>query len=94
MFEHSPVFRIGGDEFVIILQNGDFEKRDDLVALFNKTIEEAEAQDNLEPWEKVSASIGIAVYDSNIDSNVANVFKRADKAMYQRKKEMKAARES
>ena len=93
IFEHSPVFRIGGDEFVVLLENSDFEKRELLIQTFNKTLEELASNEKLEPWEKVSASIGIAVYDSNIDANVANVFKRADKAMYQRKKEMKAVRE-
>ena len=32
-------------------------------------------------------------FDKNIDANVANVFARADKAMYQHKKEMKAVRD-
>ena len=93
-FEHSPVFRIGGDEFVVILENNDFANRDVLTAAFNQKLEALAADESLEPWERVSASIGIAVYDSSIDSSVANVFKRADKAMYQRKKEMKAVREN
>ena len=76
--------------------------KDALTGIRNKTAYDNEVRriewkmssnEKLEPWEKVSASIGIAVYDSNIDANVANVFKRADKAMYQRKKEMKAVRE-
>ena len=93
VFEHSPVFRIGGDEFVVILQNGDFEKRDSLYTIFNSKLDSLAAETDLEPWEKVSASIGIAVYDKLIDSNVDNVFKRADKAMYLRKKEMKCLRD-
>ena len=94
IFEHSPVFRIGGDEFVVILQNSDFENRERLYDAFNSRLDEIRAETGLEEWEKVSASIGIAVYDHTIDSNVDNVFKRADKAMYKRKKEMKATRES
>ncbi len=92
IFEHSPVFRIGGDEFVVILLGEDFERRDTLCSIFNSKLEEIKENTDLEPWEKVSASIGIAVYDKSIDSNVDNVFKRADKEMYQRKKEMKANR--
>ena len=94
IFEHSPVFRIGGDEFVVILQNSDFENRERLYDAFNSRLDEIRAETGLEEWEKVSASIGIAVYDHTIDSNVDNVFKRADKAMYKRKKEMKATREN
>ena len=33
-FKHSPVFRVGGDEFVAILKGDDFESRDDLAKTF------------------------------------------------------------
>ena len=56
-------------------------------------MKELEANEELEPWESISASIGLAVYDPEIDHTVENVFKRADKAMYARKKAMKAMRE-
>ena len=94
VFEHSPVFRIGGDEFVILLLGEDFEKREALLVKFIEDIRENATKEELEPWERVSASIGIAVYDQDIDSNVDDVFKRADKAMYSHKKEMKAQRDS
>lgn len=93
-FTHSPVFRIGGDEFVAILKNDDYKNRVNLVEVFNRSLAELAKDDKLEVWEKVSAAIGIADFDMKIDANVANVFARADKAMYQRKKEMKAVRES
>lgn len=93
IFEHSPVFRIGGDEFVVILKNNDFDHVDELVEKFNKQLGELAADDSLEQWERVSAAIGVAFYDPLRDSGVENVFKRADKAMYARKKEMKAVRE-
>ncbi|MBQ7584580.1 MAG: diguanylate cyclase [Lachnospiraceae bacterium] len=92
-FEHSPVFRIGGDEFVVILKGRDLENVDALVKSFNYTIEQYGHNTTLEPWERVSAAIGTAFFDKNIDSGVEAVFKRADKAMYNRKKEMKAVRE-
>ncbi len=41
---------------------------------------------------KISAALGCALYDPTADNGVENVFKRADKAMYARKKEMKAER--
>ena len=88
IFVHSPVFRIGGDEFVVILENEDYKHIEELVWKFNKTIEKADG----EPWEKVSAAIGYAVYNPDIDDCVENVFNRADKAMYHRKSEMKALR--
>ena len=92
-FEHSPVFRIGGDEFVVILKGRDLENVEALVNDFNETIDGNEKNDKLDPWERVSAAIGTAFYDRDKDSCVDDVFKRADKAMYERKKEMKAVRE-
>lgn len=93
IFAHSPVFRIGGDEFVVILEHGDYDNIELLLMDFNHKIEEYAKDDSLEPWEGISAAIGYAIYDKFIDHRVDNVFKRADKAMYQRKKNMKAVRE-
>ena len=92
IFDHSPVFRIGGDEFVVVLENEDYKSVNELVAQFNRKIDEMAQDATLEPWERISAAVGVAYYDPVTDSSVANVFKRADKAMYLRKKEMKAIR--
>ena len=51
-----------------------------------------EKNDNLEPWERISAAVGFASYDSKIDKSVSDVFVRADKLMYENKREMKAER--
>ena len=45
-----------------------------------------------DPWNHISAAIGIALYDPKIDLSVDDVLKRADQIMYERKKEMKAGR--
>ena len=93
IFQNSPIFRIGGDEFVIILEGKDFLIADELIDEFNNELEKIAADETLDPWEKISASVGIAVYDKLSDSSAANVFKRADKAMYIRKRAMKATRD-
>ena len=92
IFEHSPVFRIGGDEFVVILKNRDFRDVDRLINDFNNRLDGFQNDDTLEPWEKISAAIGFAAFDRNADKNVEDVFKKADKAMYDRKVSMKAER--
>ena len=92
IFEHSPVFRIGGDEFVVILKGRDYENISSLTQKINEQIDAMQKDASLEPWEKVSAAVGYALYDKNKDEGVENVFKRADKAMYARKLEMKAVR--
>ncbi|MBQ8971088.1 MAG: GGDEF domain-containing protein [Lachnospiraceae bacterium] len=92
VFVHSPVFRIGGDEFVVILEHHDYDHIEELVAQFNREIDAFAKDETLEVWERISAAIGYALYDKVRDDSVSNVFKRADKAMYQRKTEMKAIR--
>ncbi len=90
VFRRSPVYRIGGDEFVVILQGDDFKERDDLfVKLKDKMTEITAAAKN--PEEVVSMAGGFGVYDPATDDKVADVFSRADSAMYEDKMEMKRA---
>lgn len=92
IFDHSPVFRIGGDEFAVILRGTDFDHYGELEARFNAEMAALAQDDSLPPWEKVSAAIGAAFYDPELDDSVDSLFKRADHVMYDRKKEMKATR--
>ena len=92
IFLHSPVFRIGGDEFIVILQNNDYDKAPELIKQFEDKIDAIAQDESLPPWERVSASLGCAMYDPAIDTGVDDVFQRADKAMYLRKIEMKTVR--
>lgn len=48
----------------------------------------------LNPWEQISAAIGYAKFDKTVDKTVDDVFKKADKAMYDRKVAMKAERKN
>ncbi|MCR5724736.1 MAG: GGDEF domain-containing protein [Treponema sp.] len=94
VFEHSPVFRIGGDEFVVILEKNDYDQVEFLISVFEGEIQRYASDEHAEVWERVSAAIGYAIFNPLIDAGVSNVFRRADKAMYARKKEMKAVREN
>ena len=93
VFSHSPVFRIGGDEFVVLLENGDFEKRDDLFKELTESFRRSSEDTTLDPWERYSAAMGIAVFNNEKDISMDDVFKRADTLMYQNKLESKKARE-
>ena len=93
-FTHSPVFRVGGDEFVAVLVHRDYKNRNKIVEDLKRRMNEQFAKTELEEWQRPMAAVGIAVYDKEKDTDSDTVFKRADEAMYENKKEMKACREA
>ena len=88
-FKHSPVYRIGGDEFVVILQGQDYENRLALSDSLKAAFEESFCQTDKEPWQRYSAAIGMAECSSD-DNTFELVFKRADQIMYDAKKSFKS----
>lgn len=91
VFQHSPVYRIGGDEFAVILQNDDYDNREHLVAQFAE--ERTQINESTEnKWEQVHISMGVSVYDPGSESNVIDVVRSADKLMYENKRVRKSSR--
>ena len=91
VFQHSPVFRIGGDEFSVILQNDDLRNKDALIEEFSRSM--ADISDHAaNEWEEVHIAMGIAVYDSQRDHSVSDVLRRADELMYENKRMRKRSR--
>ncbi|MDD6573079.1 MAG: diguanylate cyclase [Thermoflexaceae bacterium] len=88
VFGAEHVFRIGGDEFAVILWDTDGKKCSELSEAFERNLKDYTG--NLKP----SAAIGSAVYDKNIDSSYESVFERADEKMYERKVDMKSRGEN
>ena len=85
VFQHSPVFRIGGDEFSVILQNEDYQNRKMLIQQFEKaTVRINSATENR--WEQVQIAMGVAEYDPRNDHAVNDVVRNADKIMYENKR--------
>jgi diguanylate cyclase (GGDEF)-like protein len=83
-FKHSPVFRIGGDEFTAFLEGEDFRNRKILLAAF-----ETQMDENVRQGKPVVAS-GMAVFRHGHDNSYRRVFERADQRMYDRKGALKA----
>ncbi|MBR3498994.1 MAG: GGDEF domain-containing protein [Selenomonadaceae bacterium] len=92
VFGADKVYRIGGDEFVVALSGKELAGCEKLVAELRGLIEKLQADENLQPWEKVSAAVGVAYFDERFDETAEDVFKRADKDMYKNKLAMKATR--
>ena len=88
IFQHSPVFRIGGDEFAVILRNSDFENRQQLVNEFEASVKANNASVN-NRWEEIHIAMGIAVYDPDLDQSALDVVRRADGIMYSNKRNQK-----
>lgn len=88
-FKFSVIFRIGGDEFAVILQDEDYKQYRTLL----KQLEEAYAKADITVGEStvpVSVAMGVSLFDPGIDHVYEDVFAKADHAMYIKKEEMKA----
>jgi len=84
IFDHSPVFRIGGDEFAIFLSGADFALRKQLIDRLHKITLE-----NMGKHEGPVIAVGMAEYDPAGDSDVNEIFDRADHVMYEDKRSLK-----
>ena len=92
IFQHSPVFRTGGDEFAVLLTEDDYLRREELVRRFDEESAAlcAAAQ---APWERADVARGVAVYEPGADLFANDVVRRADRNMYENKRATKQARQ-
>ena len=93
VFKHSPVCRIGGDEFVAILENSDSENREALYQTFADqmrsttfTVEDVELP--------LTAALGLCTYAPQRHHSFDDVFQEADSAMYENKAKIKLLEKS
>lgn len=89
-FPHSPVFRIGGDEFVAIVDGTDFELVDQKMQDFQDHMKTVSNEGNI-----LEVCIASGMAKLGIDGKLYDaVFNIADERMYQNKVEMKNGRKS
>ena len=85
IFVHSPVFRIGGDEFVVFLRGNDYLSRYELLDKLRSQVLE-----NKRIGAGVILASGMSEYKPESDSFVSDIFERADKEMYEDKQRLKS----
>ena len=85
IFKHSPVFRIGGDEFAVLLKDADYDQRDQLLEMLRE-----ESYNNAHTRTGPTVACGMAVYNPESDKSFSSVFERADQNMYENKNEIKS----
>jgi len=85
LWAHSPVFRVGGDEFVVVPQGENYDDREAIMARMRGMIEENRRRGD------VVIAAGMADFDRASDTTVAQVFERADGRMYENKSALKAS---
>ena len=81
-FKRSPVFRVGGDEFVVISQGSDYARIEELLGQISAHNAEASRTGG------AVVACGMARFDR--DPCVAAVYARADRKMYENKALLKA----
>ena len=88
VFKNSEVYRVGGDEFVVIVRDEECHNIKALVKEFKERINDIASSKKLQRYERITAAIGYSLYTKE-DKSVDDVFRRADQEMYQCKRMMK-----
>ena len=88
-FPMSSVFRIGGDEFVVIPSGIEYVKLTEHMENLRMILEE-ERESSEELEKRVSISVGSAIFNRRADHSYQDVFDRADKQMYEEKQRIHA----
>ena len=95
VFKHSPVYRVGGDDFAVVLQGRDYRDREALVESLRKDFEQSARRSmTKQPWQCYSAAIGMSAYQPGSDPNTKCVYTRAVAEMISAKKERKEEKQT
>lgn len=86
-YSHSPVFRIGGDEFSVILKGQDYRNRHALMENMRAKLDRIWKEKEYDPPHRYACALGMA--DSISCSSTRETIKTADDRMYEDKKAFK-----
>lgn len=88
-FPNSEIFRTGGDEFVTILTEKDYENRNEIIKNFRLRIADVH-KESKSLLDDIPIACGMATYDPANDFDYISIFSRADTIMYDDKRRIKA----
>ena len=91
-FGGEGLYRIGGDEFAMLLEGKAQEGIEEKIKAFREEMARLQADETLQPWEKPSAAVGLAGYSRDEHDTPDAVLRQADEYMYADKVAMKAVR--
>ena len=89
-FPGYQIYRIGGDEFVVLVEGEDSMKSAADCLDLTYDWQEKRRKEKRDEWEKPSVDGADAAYDPQIHKSAEDVLTAADKMMYEKKQEMKA----
>lgn len=89
VWDEQAIYRIGGDEFVILYPDAKKESVEKDIVSLNQIIEDFNIQNNSK-FLRLQMAIGMASYNPETDKEYMDVFRRADSAMYEDKKRKKS----
>lgn len=88
VWQEDSIYRIGGDEFAVVLDNSVASQYEDHIKIFDKAIDRFN-QSNDKYDIELQIAIGLAVYNKGRDESFVDVFRRADNQMYEDKHKKK-----
>lgn len=88
VWDGETIYRIGGDEFVVVCEGNDFFQRAVKLIKLEEEIEKHNVQ-NKRKELCLQMGIGMAVFNKETDKELADVFRRADVATYEDKAKKK-----
>ena len=94
VFGAENVYRIGGDEFIAVLRDYSSEDMERAFAKLDEEIKRINADYKAGKKVMIAFSRGYATFDSGLDKAFKNVFRRADKKLYEDKNEHHKSRDS
>jgi diguanylate cyclase (GGDEF)-like protein len=83
-FDHSPVFRVNEDEFIVILMNNDLKNCERLQDKLEEGVKSTTAAEN--PWDCVKISVGNSICEDSQSSSLSEQLSIAEKNMLKNRK--------